>query len=151
VGVPSIGRWIGCRAGGPWFIVDWADGRGEHDLTNWLHLHPDVEVEECRADEVRLRLGTEIVRLGTLSPGRLQVIEGMYCPEFGRRVSAPVVRWKATCRLPTACGWWLRFGNDPGRAVLRPDPAGYAALVWNGVEVANGDWGLGSSPSDDKF
>src|SRR5262249_49892141 len=35
VGVPKVGRWVACRPGGPWLIVDWVIGEGQHRLSDW--------------------------------------------------------------------------------------------------------------------
>ena len=64
--VPVVGRWIACRPDGPWFIVDWAEGRGFHQLANRLHLHPDVQIDRIEATRVVLRLGSDVVQLGAL-------------------------------------------------------------------------------------
>ncbi|MSR59946.1 MAG: alginate lyase family protein [Planctomycetaceae bacterium] len=132
LGVPSVGRWICCKAGGPWLIVDWAVGSGSHRLSNWLHCHPDVTVTRQSAVEVHLQLGSHSMRLGALGEGGIDVVDGLYCPEFGRGVSAPVLRWTAARNLPTACGWWLAHEGDSGRATLTTGPDGNCSLAWVG-------------------
>ena len=70
-------------------------GRGRHELVNRLHLHPDVQVERSgESDEVRLRMGDDVLRLGPrLSMGKLDIVEGAIVRRFGRRIVAPVIRW----------------------------------------------------------
>jgi uncharacterized heparinase superfamily protein len=123
--VPETGRWIACRPSGPWLIVDWASGKGVHRLANWLHLHPDARVERIAQTQLRIHLGKTVLRLGSLTPGLLEILEGDYCPEFGQRLAAPVIRWTTTIGLPAACGWWLLWEGlanpDPAQPVLRDD------------------------------
>lgn len=128
--VPETGRWIACRRNGPWLIVDWAAGQGVHRLTNWLHLHPDARIERIAENQLRINLGETALRLGSLTPGLLEILEGDYCPEFGHRLAAPVLRWTSATSLPAACGWWLGWegiGNpDAAMPLLRAD----GSLEW---------------------
>jgi uncharacterized heparinase superfamily protein len=129
--VAETGRWIACRANGPWIVVDWAAGRGRHQLVNQLHLHPDVVVERIDDNELRCRLDSDELRLGSLSPGQIEVVEGPYCPSFGRRINGYVVRWTTDTNLPAVCGWWLVREGQPRAAPLElRDPEGHR-LTWS--------------------
>jgi uncharacterized heparinase superfamily protein len=105
--IPTVGRWIACRPEFPWLIVDWALGTGTHQLTNRLHLHPDVRVRSQTSQGVRLELGDASYFVTGLGPGRLAIAEGWYCPEFGCRIRNAVLQWDVACRLPAAVGWCL--------------------------------------------
>ena len=128
VGVPTVGRWIGCRPGGPWLCLDWAEGRGRHELTLRLHLHPDVTVEPSANGEVRLLVGSRECRLRFLTPGKIAVADGWYCRGFGHCRPAPVIQFSTTATLPAVCGWSLWWdetqpnvrleGTDPARIIL---------------------------------
>lgn len=139
IGVPEVGRWVACRRGGPWLVVDWAEGNGSHLLTNRIHLHPDVEVDDHSSTMVRLRLGCETIRLGTLGRGTLEIQDGFYYPEFGLRMNSSVVCWSTRADFPAACGWWLDRGESPGTACLDESPFEGAALHWRGA-VAQIAW-----------
>jgi uncharacterized heparinase superfamily protein len=131
IGVPSVGRWVACRRGGPWLCVDWAHGAGPHELTAWLHLHPDVAAEKTAEHEIRLELHGMVLKLRYLVPGRVTIDQGWYCPEFGRRLSAPVVRWSAQRALPAYCGWSLSWGTGcPGAASLDTSDARNPTIRW---------------------
>jgi len=130
VGVPAVGRWIGCRSGGPWLCVDWAEGTGTHTLSARLHLHPDVLAEEVADDEVRLEIDGVVLALRYLTAGQITLAEGWYCSEFGRREPAPVVRWTASVKLPAACGWSLTWGDCRGAARLDQTPGKGILLEW---------------------
>ncbi|HTI49924.1 MAG TPA: alginate lyase family protein [Planctomycetaceae bacterium] len=135
--VPQVGRWIACHQNGPWVIVDWALGEGCHCLANWLHLHPDVQIQQAAEAEFRLRLDRVVLTLGSLTPGVLEILEGDYCPEFGHRMVAPVVRWTNASGLPAVCGWWFEWGEDGGSGASNPVFRSDGCLRWGsaGAEV----------------
>ena len=121
LGVPRVGRWIGCRSGGAWLVVDWAEGQGTHRLTNRLHFHPEVVVEPDGDDRWRLCLGDETRYLWPLAEGEVALHAGWYCPRLGCRLACSVLSWTARESLPMACGW--QFDQSPDG---RP-----AELEWN--------------------
>jgi uncharacterized heparinase superfamily protein len=107
LGAARVGRWIGCRPGGPWFIVDSVDGSGVHSVVSRLHLHPDVRVERTGAEAVTLTLGDREVRIAVFGGGRLELGTGWHSPEFGRRQACSVLECRTSGSLPIVCGWWI--------------------------------------------
>jgi len=130
LGVPTVGRWIACRPGGPWFCVDWAEGTGSHRLTNRLHLHPDLDVKQVGGGEIRIGSGGTELRLRPLTPGSLELTSGWYCPQLGHRLRCPVVQWTATASLTSICGWYLTWGESDATATLSPFAAEKTVLRW---------------------
>jgi uncharacterized heparinase superfamily protein len=130
IGVPGVGRWMACRPGGPWLCVDWTHGVGQHELTAWLHLHPDAAAEKIADHQVLIELHGLVLTLRYLVPGRVAIDRGWYCPEFGKRVSAPVVRWSVRRALPAYCGWSLSWGGCRGTASLDTRRAHKPAIRW---------------------
>ncbi len=112
LGVPRVGRWIGCRSGGSWLVVDWAEGQGTHRLTNRLHFHPEVVVEPNGDDRWRLRLGDETRYLWPLAKGEVTLQSGWYCPRLGCRLACSVLLWTAREPLPMSCGWQFDQSAD---------------------------------------
>lgn len=139
LGVPRVGRWVACRPGGPWLCVDWAQGKGRHQLSSWLHLHPDVVAKKTADDEIQLELHGLVLRLGFLTPGDVSLLDAWYCPEFGLRIPSLAVRWTSAAVLPAVCGWSLTWGCHNGKASLKSDPACLAELLWH---EAGGQWQL---------
>lgn len=135
--VPTVGRWISCRPSGPWLSVDWATGRGRHRLTNYLHVHPDVAVELADAENVRLTVAGAAYRLKFLVPGDVALAEGWYCPEFGLRLPATVIRWETTTILPALSAWMLCPAGLQGEASLDARDTDNPRLAWqeNGQET----------------
>jgi uncharacterized heparinase superfamily protein len=130
LGVSVVGRWIACRPGGPWLCVDWAQGRSVHEYCSRLHLHPLVRVQKIADREVRMERDDFRLRLTFLTPGRLEIAKGWYCPEFGRRLASPVVEWRACGPLPVACGWCLTWEGTEGVASLTQEPNARFRLQW---------------------
>ncbi|MFH1920996.1 MAG: alginate lyase family protein [Planctomycetota bacterium] len=130
LGVRNVGRWIACRLGGPWLCVDWAEGTGRHDLSIWLHLHPDVAAEKVADDEVRLEVKGIVLKLRYLTAGQIAITEGWYCPELGRRERAPIVRWTAFASLPAVCGWSLAWNNCRGVASIDQNDREKILMRW---------------------
>lgn len=129
-GVARVGRWLACRPGGPWLCVDWAEGTGAHQLTARLHLHPDAQVQPTSDREVAIDHHGRRLWLRFLAPGEVSVESGWYCPEFGSRLSAPVIRWAARSVLPAVCGWSLIWGNGSGETTLMGGGDGRPIVVW---------------------
>jgi len=109
IGVPRVGRWIACRAGGPWIVADWADGSGSHRLDTRVHLAPEVEVSCQNERGVELRTKQISALLSFHTAGTLAVETGWYCPDFGVRVEAPVIRFQHTVELPCMIVWTLQW------------------------------------------
>ena len=129
-GVPRVGRWMACRPGGPWLCVDWAEGKDRHELSSWLHFHPGVDVQKVADDELRLSVNNTDLRLRYLTPGKIRVTTGWYCPEFGCRLKCPVAQWTSEETLPSICGWYLVWDERDGAAVLNRADSGTTLLHW---------------------
>lgn len=128
--VPEVGRWLACRPGGPWFCADWANGAGCHDLAVWLHLHPEVTVQQTTGTAVLLRLGDVPLRLEWLTPGLVTETESWYCPQLGLRQKTPAVCWQASCTLPAISVWCLTWDACQGTAALDRTSCGDPVLRW---------------------
>jgi uncharacterized heparinase superfamily protein len=131
LGVPRVERWLACRPEGPWLCIDRACGRGEHELTSWLHLHPDVRATQHDVASVYLELHGARLKLRYLSPGQVSVVTGWYCPEFGRRIETQVLRWSTRIRLPTCCGWMLSWCDEEPNVRLDGAETDEPILIWN--------------------
>jgi uncharacterized heparinase superfamily protein len=129
LGAPTVGRWIACRPGGPWFIVDWALGGGRHVLSNRLHLHPDVRVELIAPHVARTRHGAATVVIAALGSHPLRLESGWYCPRLGEAQPATVLVCTREAALPAIGGWSLSWGESPVDAALTFD-GDQARLDW---------------------
>ena len=131
LGVPCVGRWVGCRGSGPWFCVDWARGTGQHEISSRLHIHPQFQVEQAGQDEIRLTAAEITASLHFLTPGRLAVNTGWYCSRFGHRQENPVLEWTSTGNLPAVCAWSLVRGDSRPTAELTWSPNEELLLQWS--------------------
>ncbi|TWU06971.1 Heparin-sulfate lyase precursor [Symmachiella macrocystis] len=141
LGVPRIDRWVICRQAGGWFVVDQAHGTKRHTLTNRLHLHADVIAVQESESTVRLIVNSDEYILASLTPGNLRITEGWFCPEFGKRIPAPVVEWSTNAALPAVSGWSLtKFGSEIQAEMESTDNG---TILLNGIDaVANETWCL---------
>ncbi len=130
LGIPTVTRWIACRAGGPWFIVDSVHGKGDHRLASRLHLHPDCQAQQIDPRTVSIQLHPRTIRVRSLAIGELAIGEGWYCPKFGLREAAPVLVWTATSEMPIATGWEIAWGKENGLSQLLIGEDGQVRLAW---------------------
>lgn len=114
LGVPRVQRLVRCAASAaPWYCIDTALGRGCHTLEVFLHLHPAVKLGQLAHDLFEMDVSGRRYWLQLTGPPAIaEVIRGWYCPEFGRRYKAPVLRWATRGCLPRSLGWVLHF-TDP--------------------------------------
>ena len=77
-----------------------------------LHMHPACEVSRVDADAAVIWTPAGEVFLRFAGAGELVLESGWYCPEFGRRVSNPVLAWHAVG--PRVCSAFsLSLGRSP--------------------------------------
>ena len=96
------------------FLFDTAFGRGCHTLEVFLHLHPAVKLGQVAQDLFELDVSGRRYWLQLTGPAQVaEVVRGWYCPDFGRRYKAPVLRWATRGCLPRSLGWVLHFTDAP--------------------------------------
>ena len=95
------------------FVEDRIEGSGTHDIESRLHMHPDLKVET--ADD-GLQVMEEDRLLMIVKPagqGTLEIEKGWYCPEFGKKISCPVISFRSNkLSLPFRCGWELKIKQE---------------------------------------
>ncbi len=141
LGVTEVGRWIGCQRNGPWVCVDWAKGRGEHQLTHWLHLHPDVDVRARGPASVELTIGALVCELRFLTAGELTLEQGWYCPEFGRRIPSTLLNWTTRATLPGIVAWSLSWTDADSNVADKSVADKSVAVGLSGDQDASLVWG----------
>lgn len=138
-GVSQVGRWVGCHVERQWVILDWARGRGRHQLVNRLHLHPGM-AGKLVDHQFKLELGADSFWITALGNGTLRLAAGWYCPEFGIRQRSLVLEWETQCEAPAACGWIIgpepppvppRLILDERRQILSLHGGPTADNLWN--------------------
>ena len=86
-------------------VEDRFDGRGEVRVESFLHLAPDMTISGAGRDFELRRSGQRIARLCLVDHVDVELDAGIYCPEFGRSLPAPVAVMRKEAALPFA----LRF------------------------------------------
>lgn len=94
--------------GGSWLLIDWIEGRGEHQFIRWFHAVPTVQVDRLDGSSIRLRTpsghGALVLRdlVGTDADASTAIGDGLapYSERYGQMLQAPVVRFVDRARLP---------------------------------------------------
>jgi len=131
IGVPTVGRWLACRTGGPWFCLDWCCGEGQHTLDHRLHLHPDAKVEVLDGATARINHVSGTYYLSYCRSGTLHLQRGWHCPRFGVRFESQVLVRTVTEIVPAAVGCVLSRDQlvEPPQVGL--DERGRPTFVWS--------------------
>lgn len=149
-GVPRMQRLVAGHADRIWVCLDhavsrqrvpWASARrlmggdrgqqkdaNSPHLTGYLHFAPSVSLSRIAADHFRLETERGELFLGLLDVGSSEVAAGWYCPEFGRRLRAPVLVYSAEAQ---PFGWVIsekpfecRLGTGVGRDAIQSRDVG---------------------------
>lgn len=81
-------------------VQDRFDGRGRVRVESFLHVAPDVGLSGAGREFELTRSGQRIARLCLEDPLEAEVGTSLYCPEFGRRLQAPVLVMCKEAALP---------------------------------------------------
>ena len=102
-------RTVTCKQRGPWIFKDTLLGRGRHLIENFIHIHPDFDVEG-RGDEffVLDKNGRTIAVIDIQSPCEVKLEKGIYCPEFSIKRSNLVLILRKAGRLPVTLIYRIR-------------------------------------------
>lgn len=91
-----------------WTIRDSISGSGSHRVESFIHLHPDVQIEQAGDREFRLRAPDNItVRLRVGAVGGIEIATGYYCPEFGKRLESRMLVIRYVGSVPVELGYTL--------------------------------------------
>lgn len=112
LGIPRVGRLMVCAADGPWVIVDWAEGRGEHRFVQRLRLGPDWKVVGEGGDRLTVTDGHESLSVRSLFQAEIRCRSSRYYPFFGRGVPVTVLEQETAACPPCASGWIVACGDD---------------------------------------
>jgi hypothetical protein len=158
--------------GGIWFVLDVAEGQGEHLLETFWHFAPDLEVARERglilAKSSANDSGTERACLALLtdqnSAWTTEVTQGLVSPAYGAKQAAPIVRASVNATLPEHLGVLLvpmTRGSEAGIFAPLGESSdkgvrGYRYQTFQTTEVffiarQNGPWACGPWSSDSKL
>lgn len=110
LGVPVVGRLIACAEGGPWVIVDWAEGVGTHSLISRLKLAPEWQIDHADDQGIRLRQGETELLIAVASRDAACQLEKARCfSDFGIAEDATACLQEVRESLPRLLSW--RIGS----------------------------------------
>jgi hypothetical protein len=99
VGKPVHRREVVASQSG-WKVVDRVEGAGSHRAEVFLHLHPDVVVEEATPTKVRCRVGSQQANIVAGRGTEFRHERYAYSPVFGRRDEGVMLVMSLAGRLP---------------------------------------------------
>ncbi len=91
-----------------WTIRDSILGASSHEVESFIHLHPDVRVEQVGEREFRLCAPDNVMVTLRVGPvGSIEMTTGYYCPEFGKRLESRVLIIRYVGPAPVELGYTL--------------------------------------------
>lgn len=72
-------------------VEDAIEGTGTHQVENYIHLHPDVEIVKIDDDKVRCTLDGKLITIWITSDENFQVEKSFFSPQFGKKLENKVV------------------------------------------------------------
>lgn len=89
-------------------IVDTVRGGGEHYIESYIHLHPDIQaVEDGRSGLLLTDGNSPLARLIMDERADYRVEEGLYCPEFGKKITNQLLIMSCRATLPLQMSYTL--------------------------------------------
>jgi hypothetical protein len=144
-GVALLHRLVAARGKDTWLCADFARPTRAVELSGWLHLATGMRIQQLGPSLFRLQLGTAS-RLIYFASDEVQLTEGWYCPEFGKRVPSTVFRYS---RKLTAAGIvaWVQYPVD-AQIVMHEDGRRIQLTLSAGRELTNAifQWDFDESP-----
>ncbi len=76
-----------------WKVTDLLEGKGKHRIESFIHIHPDVQIEECNNQLQLLDCdGQFIASININNDHAYDISNSVYHPEFGKEVDNKVIR-----------------------------------------------------------
>jgi hypothetical protein len=115
-----------------WLILDWLDGKGEHDLTSIIHFYPTFEIA-CEGDRVLARSRAckfAVIPVSTMKPlasisrGDHPQFPGWFSPEFGVKFpAAALALHRSGVKLPWLGGVLITSDSEEPFRLVEMIPA----------------------------
>ena len=83
-----------------WVIGDQITGEGVHTVSNFIHIHPDVDCVIENDVYFLLRDANKLAKITFSDTVNISLEDGWYCPEFGIKRKNTVLRLSNNGRLP---------------------------------------------------
>ncbi len=92
-----------------WLICDRVEGEGEHVVDRWLHFAPELVVQNVNGQIIaQYAEGQKLLvcdlsvppAAGEIFCGGQTPEQGWVAPAYGRKIAAPVLRWRMPARMP---------------------------------------------------
>lgn len=91
--------------GDEWVVKDEVSGRGEHVVSNFIHIHPDIVCEKDSNEYFLLRDNVKLAKISFSDSVNITLEDGWYYPEFGMRRKNTILILSTTGVLPISQGY----------------------------------------------
>ncbi len=81
-------------------VRDTIDGQGEHQINNYIRIHPDFTVEQVGESVILSEQGRAIAVIDILFAHHFTINEGWYFPEFGKMYKCQYIDIHVKAELP---------------------------------------------------
>ncbi|MFK7768006.1 MAG: heparinase II/III-family protein, partial [Mariniblastus sp.] len=112
-GVERIDRLIGISKSKFWYCLDRISPTNK-DVSGFIHLGPEVRVTQISEYQYQLKCSDKENQICFVGCSEIKVINGWYCPEFGKRQRNPVFEYRFSSventTKPRIAGWWIQPG-----------------------------------------
>ena len=98
-GHPVHRRTVICEANS-WQVLDKIEGQGLHEAQSFIHLHPAVQIMAANDSDVICHIGDERFAIHLTGGAKLDIIDSVYSPEFGLKLSNKTLRLRAQNACP---------------------------------------------------
>jgi len=88
-----------------WSVEDQVEGGGDHRAESYIHLHPDVAILERSETTIRCGIGDSVMVIRSNNDDKIEIEEGEYSDEFGRKTKNDVLVIRKNGPLPLALGY----------------------------------------------
>lgn len=119
--IPAVERLWFFAKDGPWFSMHVIRKvGGEANLEEFLHLHPEIEVQP-EQDGLRLLGLPGPARIEWDSSGQVEIQRTHYSPDFYTETPRTTLAWSRRSSLPAFSAWCLSRTDRPARPRFRLD------------------------------
>jgi uncharacterized heparinase superfamily protein len=90
-----------------WICADFPQSASRPRLTGYLHLAPELDVRPHSPRAFDISDGQTERRIEFFGVEEVELAEGWYCPEFGRRIRNPCLVYRQSAGPVTPLGWLM--------------------------------------------
>jgi len=88
------------QVGNQWTVMDDITGQGEHQVKNFIHLHPQMKCVREDDEYYFLNAQNRVAKIIFSDNVDVSIVDGWYYPEFGKKIQNTVIELACSGKLP---------------------------------------------------